>query len=104
VPRLPGDGRFPHDQLPHTSAAADALRRRERQAVKFFTNGTWKPRLPSIPQVPTPVGDTCLLCDAAIEADDCGLVMMHMAPDGDAYRPQQLVCFRAAIGIEGAKS
>ena len=71
--------------------------------MKFFTNGTWKPRLP-LPQVPTPVGAMCLLCDVAIEADDCGLVMIYMGPDGDAYRPQHLTCFRAAIGIEDAKA
>ena len=72
--------------------------------MKFFTNGTWKPRLSSIPQVPTPVGEACLLCDAAIEVDDCGLMIIHMGPDGDAYRPQHLGCFRAAIGIEDARA
>lgn len=78
--------------------------------MKFFTDGTWEPRSPEIERVATPVGERCLACGRAIEPDDCGVSMIHAdasigaALNGDAYRPWHLVCFRAALGIEGAKA
>ena len=72
--------------------------------MKFFTNGTWRPRLEAIQQIPTPVGESCLACDAPIAADDCGVSMIHMGVDGDAYKPWHLACFRRSLGIEGAKA
>jgi hypothetical protein len=72
--------------------------------MKFFTNGTWRPRVDTIEQIPTPVGKSCLACGQAIQADDCGVSMVHMSTSGDAYRPWHLACFRAALGIEGAKA
>lgn len=71
--------------------------------MRFFTNGTWRPRL-EIEQIDTPVGESCLACGAAIQADDCGVSMIHMSAHGDAYRPWHLACFRRSIGIEGAEA
>ena len=68
--------------------------------MKFFTNGTWRPRVTTIDEVPTPVGATCLACGHAIQTDDCGVLMIHVDASGDAYRPWHLVCYRAALGIE----
>ena len=68
--------------------------------MKFFSNGTWRPRFREIAEIPTPVGEGCLACGAAIQADDCGVSMVHMAASGDAYRPWHLACFRAALGID----
>jgi hypothetical protein len=72
--------------------------------MKFFTNGTWRPRLDEIEQIATPVGESCLACGAAIQADDCGVSMIHMGAHGDAYRPWHLACFRRSLGIEGAQA
>lgn len=68
--------------------------------MRFFTNGTWRPRSTAIAEIPTPVGECCLACGAAIGADDCGISMVHMDASGDAYRPWHLACFRDALGIE----
>ncbi len=72
--------------------------------MRFFSNGAWRPRDPMIKQVTTPVGEACLACGAAIEADDCGISMVHMDIRTDAYRPWHLACFRRALGIEGAEA
>lgn len=72
--------------------------------MKFFTNGTWRPRLDAIAQIATPVGERCLACDAAIQADDCGVSMVHMDTSGNAYRPWHLACFRRSLGIENAQA
>jgi hypothetical protein len=69
--------------------------------MKFFSNGTWRPGALEIEEVPTPIGEHCLSCGAAIQADDCGVSMMHMGASGDVYRPWHLACFRRALGIEG---
>jgi hypothetical protein len=71
--------------------------------MRYFTNGTWRPAIP-LEEIPTPVGETCLACDRAIESDDCGVSMIHMDASGDAYRPWHLACFRRSIGIEGAEA
>ena len=70
--------------------------------MKFFTNGTWYPRLPVTAQIQTPVGEDCLACGAAIHLDDCGVSMIYMSTCGDAYRPWHLACFRRSLGIDGA--
>jgi hypothetical protein len=72
--------------------------------MRFFTNGTWRPRLPSIEQIDTPIGQRCLACGAAITTDDCGISMIHADATGDAYRPWHLTCFRASLGIESAQA
>lgn len=68
--------------------------------MRFFTNGTWRPRLSAITEIPTPVGECCLACGETIAAEDCGVSMVHMDGSGDAYRPWHLACFRNALGIE----
>lgn len=68
--------------------------------MKFFSNGTWRPRSAEIAETSTPVGEHCLVCEAAIQTDDCGILMLHMGEHGDAYRPWHLACFRKALGIE----
>lgn len=74
--------------------------------MKFFTNGTWHPRTGEIEEIPTPVGENCFACRVTIDADDCGVSMMHMDAtiasfaSGDAYRPWHLACFLTALGIE----
>ena len=68
--------------------------------MKFFSNGTWRPRAREIEEVPTPVGASCLVCGAAIQTDDCGVSMVHMGEGGNAYRPWHLACFRDALGVE----
>lgn len=70
--------------------------------MRFFTNGTWRPRSVAIVEIPTPVGEPCLACGTAIEAEDCGISMVHMDVGAHAYRPWHLACFRRALGIEGA--
>ena len=70
--------------------------------MRFFTNGTWRPRLDAIAQIPVPVGECCLACGKAIQADDCGVSMAHMDTSGDTYRPWHLACFRRSLGIEDA--
>jgi hypothetical protein len=72
--------------------------------MRFFTNGTWRPRLSTIEQIATPVGDRCLACGKPIEIDDCGVSMIHMDGSGDAYRPWHLACFRVSLGIEDAQA
>jgi hypothetical protein len=72
--------------------------------MKFFSNGTWRPRAAEITEVPTPVGESCLACGAAIQPDDCGVLMVHMDRRGDAYRPWHLSCFQRSLGIEGASA
>lgn len=72
--------------------------------MKFFTNGTWRPRAHAIVEIPTPVGENCRVCGKAIHADDCGISMVHMEESGDTYWPWHLACFREALGIEGAKA
>lgn len=72
--------------------------------MRFFTNGTWRPRAAALVEIPTPVGEPCLACGAPIEADDCGVSMVHMDDRVDAYRPWHLACFRRALGIEGAEA
>ena len=72
--------------------------------MRFFTNGTWRPRLAAMAEIPTPVGESCLACGGAIAADDCGVSMVHMDSSGDAYRPWHLACFRASLGIESAQA
>jgi len=72
--------------------------------MRFFTNGTWRPRLTAIEEIPAPVGERCLACGAPICTDDCGISMVHMDASGDTHRPWHLACFRAALGIEGAKA
>jgi len=68
--------------------------------MRFFTNGTWRPRLREIAEVPVPVGEHCLACSQPIEADDCGVSMEHADESGTAYRPWHLSCFRRTLGIE----
>lgn len=68
--------------------------------MRFFTNGTWRPR-GDIMEIPTPIGDVCLACGAAIQADACGVSMLHMNTGIDIYRPWHLACLRRALGIEG---
>jgi hypothetical protein len=72
--------------------------------MKFFTNGTWRPRSQQIAQIATPVGERCLACGHSIQADDCGVSMVHMGASGDAYRPWHLACFHDALGIDRAKA
>jgi hypothetical protein len=67
--------------------------------MRFFTNGTWRPRAP-LEEIPTPVGDHCLACGHAIQADDCGVSMIHLDLNSSTYRLWHLSCFRTAIGIE----
>lgn len=79
-------------------------------AMRFFTNGTWEPRSPQIERIATPVGERCLACGKEIEAEDCGISMVHMdATIGqigseDAYRPWHLACFRRGLGIEDGQA
>lgn len=68
--------------------------------MKFFTNGTWRPRSSAIVEIPTPVGECCLACGEVIRVDHCGVSMVHMGTNGDAYRPWHLACFRDSLGIE----
>ena len=68
--------------------------------MRFFTNGTWRPRALAIEEIPTPVGASCLACGKPIDAEDCGVSMVHMDVSGDAYRPWHLSCFHKALGIE----
>ena len=68
--------------------------------MMFFGNGTWRPRAKEITEIPTPVGASCLACGAAIQADDCGVSMVHMDASDAAYRPWHIACFRDALGIE----
>ena len=70
--------------------------------MRFFSNGTWRPRSSLIMEIPTPVGEPCLACDETIQADDRGVSMVHMDVRADAYRPWHLACFRRALGIEEA--
>ena len=70
--------------------------------MRFFTNGSWQPRSSTIAEVPTPIDDACLACGEAIQADDCGVSMIHMDESAEVYRPWHLACFRRALGIEGA--
>ena len=72
--------------------------------MKFFSNGTWRPRLDEIAQISTPVGESCLACGMAIQAEDCGVSMVHMGESGNAYRPWHLICFRRSLGIEGVQA
>lgn len=72
--------------------------------MRFFSNGTWRPAAPEIEEVPTPIGERCLACDAAIQDGDCGVSMVHMDVSATAYRPWHLACFRRALGIEGAQA
>jgi hypothetical protein len=72
--------------------------------LKFFTNGAWRPTAGAIAQIPIPVGEHCLACGTPIDADDCGVSMVHMGAGHDAYRPWHLACFRSALGIEGTKA
>lgn len=71
--------------------------------MKFFTNGTWRPNA-ALEQVPAPVGERCLDCNLKIHAEDCGVLMIHMSEEGDAYRPWHLSCFRRMLGIERAEA
>ena len=73
--------------------------------MKFFTNGTWRPRL-GLEQVATPVGEACLACGLPVEADDCGVSMVHMGEVGigAAYRPWHLACFRRSLGVEDPRA
>ena len=68
--------------------------------MRFFSNGTWRPGAGEIEEIRTPVGESCLACGTAIQADDCGISMVHMDTNGDAYRPWHLACFRRAFGVE----
>ena len=70
--------------------------------MRFFSNGTWRPRAREIEEIPTPVGERCLACGAPVRADDCGVSMVHADATGSAYRPWHLACVRKALGIEGA--
>lgn len=70
--------------------------------MRFFTNGTWRPRATTITEIRTPIGEACFACGAPIQADDCGVSMVHMDVSGDAYRPWHLACFRRALKIDGA--
>jgi hypothetical protein len=72
--------------------------------MRFFTNGSWRPRLPSIEQIDTPIGQHCLACNKAIAADDCGVSMIHSDATGNAYRPWHLACFHEALGIEKVRA
>lgn len=62
---------------------------------------TWRPPLRASDEIPAPIGEPCLLCSEPIQAEDCGVFMIHMAIDGDAYRAWHLGCFRSALGVEG---
>ena len=68
--------------------------------MRFFTNGTWRPLSLAIEEIPTPVGESCLACGKPIDAEDCGVSMVHMSESGDAYRPWHLGCFHKDLGIE----
>jgi hypothetical protein len=70
--------------------------------MRFFTNGSWRPRGPEIEQIATPVGEACLACGEAIQADDCGVSVVHLGWQSDAYRPWHLACFQRSLGIVGA--
>ena len=70
--------------------------------MRYFTNGTWRPRLPTDAEIPTPVGEDCLACGSAIQLGDCGVSMVYMSTSGDAYRPWHLACFCRSLGIDGA--
>lgn len=73
--------------------------------MKFFTNGTWRPRSGDIEEVPTLVNRTCIGCGQPIQADDCGIFMPHTTERGNtSHLPWHLACFQAALGIEGAKA
>lgn len=72
--------------------------------MRFFTNGTWRPSSPEIKEIPTPVGERCLACNAAIQDGDCGVSLVHMDASGDAYRPWHLACFRNDLGIGKAEA
>lgn len=72
--------------------------------MRFFTNGTWRPRFPAIAEIPTPVGDACLACGEAIQPDDCGVSMVHLDDTSSAHRPWHLACFRHAIRIAGPEA
>ena len=72
--------------------------------MKFFSNGTWRPSVREIKEIPTPVGESCLACDTAIQSADCGVSMVHMGESGNAYQPWHLACFRRSLGIEGAQA
>jgi hypothetical protein len=67
--------------------------------LKFFTNGTWRPSAPLM-EIPTPIGESCLACDKTINAEDCGVTMIHMDERGSAYRPWHLACFQGMLGVE----
>lgn len=67
---------------------------------RFFSNGTWRPRLRAIEEVPTPIGECCVACGGRIQIDHCGVALMHADAEGEEYRPWHLACFRRAIGIE----
>lgn len=68
--------------------------------MRFFTNGSWRPR-GTIAESPTPVGEACGACGAAIQVDDCGVLLVHVDDGGDAHRPWHLACLRRVLGIEG---
>lgn len=52
-----------------------------------------------IPQVDTPVGETCTYCSAPIKEGDVGIVMPHVGATVEE-RPWHITCFRSALGIE----
>jgi hypothetical protein len=73
--------------------------------MKFFTNGTWRPRVGDIEEVLTPISRVCLACGQPIRADDCGILMLHTNARGNtAYQPWHLACFQGALGIEETKA
>lgn len=70
--------------------------------MRFFSDGTWRPRAATISEIPAPVGEVCLGCGAPIQAADCGVSLVHMDASGDTYRPWHLACFRRVLGIEAS--
>jgi len=56
----------------------------------------------STPQIPVPVGETCLWCEEPIAADDSGVRMPHISLQGTRYAYQHVECFlRSILGSVG---
>lgn len=72
--------------------------------MKFFSNGMWRPRVDTIEEISVPIGERCLACGRALQADDCGVSMIHLDVSSSSYRSWHLACFQVALGIEGVKT
>jgi len=54
------------------------------------------------PQVPVPVGETCLWCGELIAPEDSGVQMPHLSLQGPRYVYQHVECFlRSILGSVG---